>query len=265
MKEQIMPEFILPLFYFIYGLCIGSFLNVCIYRIPYSKSLIYPASSCPACGTPIKFYDNIPVLSFIWLLGKCRVCKLPISFRYPFVEFLTGITWMMCYFRFGFSLECLVMIIFLSTLILISFIDLDHRIIPDIISLPGIPFFFLAAIYFTPLDWKNALFGILLGGGSLFLVAESYFLITKKEGMGGGDIKLLAMIGALIGWKGVFFTIFAASAIGTIVGFSIMIATRNNMKLAVPFGPFLSLGTALYLFYGNEIIQWYYGLTFSYM
>lgn len=258
-----MPIPILPLAYFIYGICIGSFLNVCIYRIPFSKSLVFPGSCCPSCGTPIKYYDNIPIVSYLCLMAKCRTCKLPISFRYPFVELLTGIVWVMCYYRFGLSLECLVMIIFLSVLIMVTFIDLDHRIIPDIISLPGIPLFFLAAVFLTPMDWKTSLYGILLGGGSLFIVAEGYYLFTKKEGMGGGDVKLLAMIGALIGWKGVFFTIFASSAIGTIVGIIIMIATRNNMKLAVPFGPFLSLGAALYLFYGNEIIQWYYSLAFT--
>lgn len=260
MKDAVMHDIFFPMVFFVYGLCIGSFLNVCIYRIPASKSLIRPGSSCPSCNTPIKFYDNIPVVSYLILRGKCRSCQSGISFRYPFVEILTGLAWALCYYRFGISAESAVMVVFLSVLILITFIDIDHRIIPDIISLPGIPLFFLAAVFFTPLDLKSSLIGILVGGGSLFLVAEGYYLLTKNEGMGGGDIKLLAMIGALIGWKGVFFTIFASSAIGTVVGLFVMLITRNNLKLAVPFGPFLAFGAALYVFAGEDLIRWYYNV-----
>ena len=256
-----MPDTYVRLVFLIYGLCIGSFLNVCIFRIPASRSLIKPSSSCPKCNKAIRFYDNIPVLSYIILLGKCRSCKSPISIRYPLIELLTGLVWLFSYLRFGFTLECIVYIIFLSTLIVITFIDLDHRIIPDVISLPGIPLFFLGALFIPETGWRNSLFGILLGGGSLLIVAKGYHLFTKQEGMGGGDIKLLAMIGALIGWKGVFFTIFVSSAIGTIVGLGVMIITRNNLKLAVPFGPFLSIGAAIYIFFGESIITWYYGIS----
>ncbi|MBU1172160.1 MAG: prepilin peptidase [Proteobacteria bacterium] len=256
-----MPEFFIRLTFFVYGLCIGSFMNVCIYRIPAKESLIRPRSSCPNCGVPIKFYDNIPVISFLFLLGKCRSCKKSISIRYPLVELFTGLLWLLCYMKFGFTGECITLIIFLSTLVVITFIDMDHRIIPDIISLPGIPLFFLLSVYFTTMGWKESLFGILLGGGSLLIVAEGYYLITKNEGMGGGDIKLLAMIGAMIGWKGVFFTIFASSAIGTLIGLIVIISTKNTLKFAVPFGPFLSLGAAIYVFMGDEIIRWYYGFS----
>ncbi len=245
----------------IYGLCIGSFLNVCIFRIPESLSIIKPRSSCPKCKTPIKSYDNIPVLSYIFLRGKCRTCKIPISPRYPLTEFFTGMMWVFTYMKFGFSIEFFIYVIFISVLIVITFIDLDHQIIPDIISLPGIPIFFIAALIIPSASLLDAfitsIVGILAGGGSLLFVAWSYELITKNEGMGGGDIKLLAMIGALIGIKGVLFTIFASSAIGTIIGLCVMVATRNNMKLAIPFGPFLATGAVLYLFFGQQVIHWY--------
>ncbi len=177
------------------------------------------------------------------------------------IEMLNGLLWMFCYMKYGFGVDCFIYLFFLSTLLVITFIDIDHRIIPDKISLPGIPVFFIGALFLPDVGFKNSLLGILLGGGSLLLVAETYHLITKQEGMGGGDIKLLAMIGALVGWKGVFFTIFAASAVGTIVGLTVMIITRNNMKLAVPFGPFLSFGACAYVFAGEEMIRWYFGMS----
>lgn len=254
-------ELQLYLIVFIYGLCVGSFLNVCIFRIPESLSIIKPRSSCPNCKTPIKGYDNIPVLSYVFLKGKCRECKIPISPRYPLTELFTGIMWGLTYMKFGFSTEFFVYVIFISVLIVITFIDLDHQIIPDVISLPGIPLFFIAAMFLPSPSLTDSLInstgGILAGGGSLLFIAWSYELITKNEGMGGGDIKLLAMIGALIGPKGVLFTIFASSAIGTVIGLCVMIITRNNMRLAIPFGPFLSAGATIYIFFGPRIIQWY--------
>lgn len=262
--------FIEPQIYFIvfiYGLCVGSFLNVCIFRIPESLSIIKPRSSCPRCKTPIKSYDNLPVLSYLILKGKCRTCKLPISPRYPLTELFTGVMWLFTYMKFGFSTEFFVYVVFISVLIVITFIDLDHQIIPDIISLPGIPIFFVAALLIPSASLSNALInsviGILAGGGSLLFIAWSYELITKNEGMGGGDIKLLAMIGALLGIKGVLFTIFASSAIGTVIGLFVMVITRNNMKLAIPFGPFLSAGAVLYLFFGPQLINWY--INFSHL
>jgi len=216
---------------------------------------------CPGCNSLIKYYDNIPVISYIFLGGRCRQCKMPISFRYPLVELISGITAIAVFMKFGLSFEGLVYFIFISALIVITFIDIDHRIIPDVISLPGIPIGFLMASFLLPaMSWTGSLIGILAGGGSLLAVAWIYNLITKKEGMGGGDIKLLAMIGAFIGLKGVLFTIFAASAAGTIAGIAVMLKTQKGMKLAVPFGPFLSIGTILYIFLGSEIISWYLNL-----
>jgi leader peptidase (prepilin peptidase)/N-methyltransferase len=151
----------------------------------------------------------------------------------------------------------LVYFVFIAVLLVITYIDIDHRIIPDILSLPGIPIFFLGSFILADVSWVDALIGILVGGGSLFAVAWGYYLLTRKEGMGGGDIKLLAMIGALIGWKGVLFTIFASSAIGTIAGIITMLYTKKGLKLAVPFGPFLAIGAIIYIFFGPQIIQWY--------
>ena len=260
-----MPSYLqLGIIVFIYGLCIGSFLNVCIFRIPESMSLIRPPSTCPRCKAKIKSYDNIPVLSYILLGGKCRTCRIPISIRYPLIELFTGIMWYLTYARFGISIDFFIYIAFISVLIVITFIDIDLQIIPDIISLPGIPLFFILALFLPNQSLMDAalkaLFGVLAGGGSLLFIALSYKFITKKDGMGLGDVKLLAMIGALIGFKGVLFTIFASSALGTVIGLCVMIVTRNNMKLAIPFGPFLSAGAVIYLFFGEAIIYWYFNL-----
>ena len=233
-------------------------MNVCIYRIPISKSIATPRSMCPGCNSLISAYDNIPVISYILLKGKCRNCGIPISLRYPLVETISGLTAIAVFMRFGISAEGLIYFTFVSALIVITFIDIDHRIIPDIISLPGIPIgFLLASLVLPSMNYKTSLAGILTGGGSLLAVAWIYNLITKKEGMGGGDIKLLAMIGAFTGWKGVLFTIFVASAVGTLAGIAVMLKTQKGMKLAVPFGPFLSIGAILYIFFGSEIISWY--------
>jgi leader peptidase (prepilin peptidase)/N-methyltransferase len=245
---------------FIIGLCIGSFMNVCIYRLPMSKSIVSPPSACMVCGYQIRFYDNIPVLSYLFLKGRCRKCQTPISIRYPIVELLTGLFAVCVTLKFGPSLEALVYFVFIATLIVITYIDIDHQIIPDIISLPGIPIFFAASFALPSVTVTDALLGILLGGGSLFAVAWAYSVIRKMEGMGGGDIKLLAMMGGLIGWQGVLFTIFTASAIGTLVGVGVMMKDQGDMKMALPFGPFLSIGAITYVLLGAELTRWYFDL-----
>ncbi|MBF0099946.1 MAG: prepilin peptidase [Desulfobacterales bacterium] len=253
-----MHSFILILSIFFYGMCIGSFLNVCIYRIPKGQSIVSPGSRCPNCYTPIKFFDNIPIVSYLLLKGMCRNCKKSISFRYPLIELCTGLIGLVVYHKFGFHIQSIIYFVFLCILLLVSMIDIDHRIIPDIISLPGIPLFFLLSLLIPNMLWYDSIYGILAGGGSLFAVAWIYFFLTGKEGMGGGDVKLLAMIGSLIGLKGVLFTIFISSAIGSVAGLVIMILTKKNLKLAIPFGPFLALGASLYVFFGNDMIDWYF-------
>jgi len=245
---------------FLFGICVGSFMNVCIFRLPNSQSIVQPRSMCPKCGNSIKFYDNIPILSFLLLKRKCRYCNAPISFRYPLVEILGGLSAICVYLKFGITLEALIYYFFIVALLVITFIDIDHQIIPDRITLPGIPLFFLASFALPSIDLKDSLLGLVAGGGSLLAVAWAYHLVTKREGMGGGDIKLLAMIGTLVGWQGVLFTIFVASAVGTFAGIISMIGKTKDGKLAVPFGPFLSIGAITYIFFGPALIFWYLNL-----
>ena len=253
-----MSNLLIVIIIFIFGTCIGSFMNVCIYRLPISKSIANPPRSmCPSCDSLIRFYDNIPVISYLWLKGRCRHCNAPISIRYMLVEVITGIAALSVFLKFGLTLESLVYFTFISSLLVITFIDIDHKIIPNVITLPGIPIGLVASFALPTLAFKDSALGLLAGGGSLWVVAWTYNLITRKEGMGGGDIKLLAMIGTIVGWQGVIFTIFASSAVGTLVGMSIMLVKGKDMKYAVPFGPFLSIGAITYIFFGQRIIDWY--------
>ena len=233
---------------FIFGACIGSFLNVCIYRIPQSQSIVRPGSVCPRCGKSIPWYENIPLLSYFFLRGKCSNCKATISIRYPLVELITGLVGLLLYRKFGLSFQFFYYFVFLSALITVSFIDLRHRIIPDIISLPGMVLG-VAGSFFIPSLGPGASFsGLLLGGGILFLVAWGYYLVTKREGMGGGDIKLLALIGAFLGWQAIPLVLFLSALGGAVVGGGFMLFRGADRYTQIPFGPFLSLGAALYLF-----------------
>jgi leader peptidase (prepilin peptidase) / N-methyltransferase len=241
----------------VFGLCIGSFLNVCIYRLPLGQSIIRPRSRCMQCGNSVRAYDNIPVISYLILRGRCRDCRSPISARYPLVEMMSGVFAAMTVLKYGIGLPAMIVFLFIAALLVITFIDLDHRIIPDLISLPGIPVGFAASFGLSSITPVESLIGILSGGGSLFLVAWGYQLLTRREGMGGGDIKLLAMIGAFLGWKGVIFTVFVSSLTGTLAGMAMIGLKGGNMKLAVPFGPFLAIGAIAYVFTGPELMQWY--------
>lgn len=252
-----MPEILLYTFIFLIGSCIGSFLNVCIYRIPAQKSIIHPGSACPFCQTPVRFYDNIPILSYLIIRGRCRHCHEPIAVRYPIIEFLGGLFALCIVLKFDLSFSALAYFLFVAALMVITFIDIDHQIIPNEITFPGIPIGFALSFFIPSLSPIESLLGILIGGGGLWTIATIYLLLARREGMGFGDVKLLAMMGAFIGWKGVLVTIFAASAIGTVVGLLAMLKSRKDMKMAIPFGPFLSIGAIIYLFFGNAIINWY--------
>ncbi|MFW6147885.1 MAG: prepilin peptidase [Thermodesulfobacteriota bacterium] len=247
-------------FIFALGAIVGSFLNVCIVRLPKRESLIHPSSHCPYCNKPIRFYDNIPIISYIILRGKCRYCKHPISPRYPVVEGLTGLTAVALFLRYGPTVEFVLFFFFSSALLVITFIDLAHQIIPDAISIPGILAGFGASFLFSSVSWLESLLGILAGGGILLLIAVGYKWITKRDGMGGGDIKLLAMMGAWLGWAAVPFIILASSLIGIFVGGGSGLLLRKGLRTRIPFGPFLAVGSFLYLFFGPEIIRWYIGL-----
>lgn len=251
-------DVLLDIFFTVVGAAVGSFLNVLICRIPEGQSIVFPASHCPKCMHAIRFYDNIPIISYLVLRGKCRDCHEKISLRYPIVEAITALLSLLLFWKFGLGLKYLSSFIFTCALIVITFIDFDHQIIPDVISLPGIPLFFLLAVFFMDVPVLEALLGILIGGGCLFAIAFFYELITKREGMGGGDIKLLAMLGAFLGWKSLFFILFVSSLLGAFVGISMMIAKGKDMKYAVPFGPFLSIAAVAYLFVGVDVMRYLY-------
>ena len=246
---------IFDVFAFIFGAAIGSFLNVCIFRIPAEASIVKPASRCPSCGHPIRFHDNIPIVSFLILRARCRDCGAKISWRYPLVELITGMMALLLFDKFGPTLVFLAFFIFTAVLIVITFIDLDHQIIPDILSLPGIPVFFLAAVFIVKLPWLEALIGLLIGGGVLLAIAYGYELITKREGMGGGDIKLLAMIGGFLGWKSLIFVLLFSSLTGAVVGIAAMVIKKQDTKYAIPFGPFLSVAAVAWIFWGDAFIR----------
>lgn len=245
---------------FIFGTIVGSFLNVCIYRIPAGLSIVSPPSSCPNCGHKIRWYENIPILSYLFLRGRCAGCKALISLRYPLVEALNGLLFVLILYSFGVIWVTPIYFLLASALVVITFIDLDHQIIPDVISLPGIGTGFLCSFLIPWITWLDSLLGIVLGGGLLLLIAMGYEYLAKREGMGGGDIKLLAMLGAFMGWKAIFPIVFIASLVGTLIGVPVMLLGKKDTKLALPFGPFLSFAAIIYLLWGDEIVTWYLNL-----
>ncbi|RWX51776.1 type 4 prepilin peptidase, 1 Aspartic peptidase, MEROPS family A24A, partial [Candidatus Electrothrix marina] len=247
-------ETLLLLYSFIFGALIGSFLNVVIFRLPdETQSVVFPASHCPKCGTDLHWYENIPVLSYLVLRGKCRTCKVPISLQYPVVELCMALLSLALYNRFGFSLILPFYFLFLAALLVIIFIDIHLQIIPDKISLPGILIGF-AASFFNPLvSWQESGLGILLGGGILYGVAKGYALLTGREGMGGGDIKLLAMIGAFLGYQCLLYIIFFSSLTGSVVGIAAIFSQKKGGQTRIPFGPFLSLAAMSWLFFQEDI------------
>lgn len=255
------PQTIYPVFAFVFGMVVGSFLNVCICRLPKSESVVSPPSHCPHCSYQIRWYDNIPLVSYLLLRGKCRGCGAHISLQYPLVELLNGVLTLFLFLRFGPTFAFAVLFLLCSALVVITFIDIEHQIIPDEISLSGIVVGFVLSFFLKGHTWLNSLLGILLGGGSLLLVAYIYQRLTGKDGMGGGDIKLLAMMGAFLGWKSIPFIIFASSLVGSLVGITIMLLKKKDSKLAIPFGPYLAFAAVLYIFYGKPLIRWYLGVS----
>ena len=244
---------------FVLGLIIGSFNNVCIYRIPKNESIIFPASHCTKCHSTIKAVDNIPVLSYFLLRGKCRKCGEKISIRYPIVELITGLIYVSLFFIYGRSTLALIYAILSSALIIISFIDLDEQIIPDEISLPGIAIGFIISFFVSYISYIDSLLGILVGGGIILLIALAGMAVFKKEAMGGGDVKLAAMIGAFIGWRYIALSLFIGFFIGAIVGIVLIVLKVKNKDDLVPFGPFIVLGSFITILWGKNILTWYLG------
>jgi leader peptidase (prepilin peptidase)/N-methyltransferase len=227
---------------FLVGTVFGSFYNVVIYRLPEGMSIVKPPSSCPSCDERILPQDNIPVLSFFLLKGKCRSCGTKIPIRYPLVELCGGLIFFLSYLFDGMSFMFLRDALFCSILLIVTFIDVDKRIIPDILSLGGLVVGFFIVTLLLGKGWRFPVIGILVGSGILFITGFFYKLITKREGLGGGDIKLLGMVGAFTGYQGAILTIFIGSVVGTLFGMFLILKERGNMKTAVPFGPFLAGG-----------------------
>ncbi len=247
----------LSLFAFLVGLSIGSFLNVCIYRLPRRESIVFPGSHCPDCHKAIAFYDNIPLASFLLLAGRCRFCRTSISWRYPLVEAVNGIGYLFVLRQFGASPVAIVYALFFSSLLVITFIDLSHQIIPDVITLPGIVMGLIASATLLPVGLTDALVGLFLGGGLFYGIAALSLIILKKEGMGGGDIKFIAMIGAFLGWRGGLLTIFLASLTGSLVGLLLIFIQGRRRVERIPFGPFLAAGALIVLFLQERILHLY--------
>ncbi len=251
-----MPETLFILLAAILGTAVGSFLNVVILRLPKeNNSVVFPASHCPKCLTPLHWYENIPLLSYLLLRGKCGHCKVKISLQYPVVEAcMAALSAALCY-KFGLSITFAGYFLFLAALLAIIFIDYQHYIIPDLIDLPGILLGLLFSFINPLVNWQSSLIGIIAGGGVLWAVASLYALLRKKEGMGGGDIKLLAMLGAWLGWQSLPFIILFSSLSGAIIGSISLYLLKKDQASQIPFGPFLSIAAIIYLFFAEQIMH----------
>jgi len=236
----------------LFGLAIGSFLNVVIVRVPEGRSLWHPRSACPGCSAQLAWHDNIPVLSFLWLRGRCRRCGMRISPRYPIVEGVTAAALAAVYLAFGPTGDFMVAAVLLATLVVVTAIDLKHQLIPDVITLPGIVVGLAANLAIGHVSWLDSVIGIVMGGG-LFLV----IILVSRGGMGGGDMKLGAMLGAFLGWKALLFALFAAIVLGGVVAIAVLVSGLRGRKDPIPFGPFLAAGGAMALFWGERIIDWW--------
>lgn len=239
----------------IFGIAVGSFLNVCIHRLPLRQSLAFPPSHCPTCHAPVKPYDNIPVVSYLVLKGRCRACGAPISLQYPLIELATGVLFLAAFLLFD-SPVLYQRLFFACAMIVLFVIDLEHRILPDVITLPGIVLGFVSS-FFMPPGWRDSLIGLVAGGGSLWLMGEAYFRFRGEEGMGFGDVKMLAMIGAFLGWRSMLLTLILGSFIGSVIGLGLIASKRGDMKYALPFGTFLAVGGLVASVVGDQIVTWY--------
>ena len=250
-------NFFFPFFALILGLCLGSFYNVCIHRYLTVQSIVLPASHCPLCGRAIAWRDNIPLFSYFLLKGRCRSCGQPISPMYPLVEAVSGILAVLLAFKFGPSLAWTVYMFFTGLLIIAAFIDFKIYILPDQITLPG-GILALAAAFILPVYWVDAFLGALLGAGFFLLLQKSYKKIKKIEGLGTGDVKLMVMLGALVGLQGLPILIFSAALLGLLASlFYMKKSTGSSMHTPIPFGPFLALGAMIYILGGDIIWMWY--------
>lgn len=241
------------------GLAVGSFLNVCIHRLPRGQSLNSPPSRCPQCDYRLRWFDNIPVVSYAILGGRCRKCRAPISIRYPIIELVTMGLFVLHGAVFGWTPLLVPRVLFACAMVVLFAIDLEHQLLPNIITLPGIIVGLIASSVLPP-GMIDALIGMLVGGGVLWLIGEAYFRYSGHEGMGGGDVKMLAMIGAFLGWKLVLVTLVLSSVLGSIIGVIVIAIRKGGMKYALPYGTFLALGALVASLAGEAIVDWYVGL-----
>ncbi len=238
------------------GASIGSFLNVCIYRLPRRESLVWPASHCTSCGRTLSWYENVPILGWMALRGRCRTCGERISIVYPIVEVVTAAVFVAGYLIYGWTPLLAVRLLFACAMIVLFVIDLQHQILPNVITIPGIAIGFLFSLFLPP-GWLSSLLGIVLGGGVLFAVMEAYARARGFEGLGMGDVKMLAMIGAFLGWQLMLLTLILGSFMGSLIGVALMASKRGGMKTALPFGTFLAIGAVVSAVAGDAILEWY--------
>ncbi|MBD3169188.1 MAG: prepilin peptidase [candidate division Zixibacteria bacterium] len=252
----------MPYIVIAFGLILGSFFNVVIFRLPNNQSILTPGSHCPKCSEPVRAYDNIPILSYIFLRGKCRFCGKKISLRYPFIEALTAFLFWLSFYHVGFNLQLIPAIFLVSICLVVTFIDLDYYIIPDRITYPGMILGIGFSLLPGGIDIWQSLIGFLAGGVTLYIIAIVGDFVFKKESMGGGDIKLAALIGAFVGWQGVLLTLVISSFVGAVGGMLMLaLLSRDDETRRIPYGPFLAIGAIISYFWGNDII----GLYLSYI
>jgi len=242
----------------LFGLIVGSFLNVCIYRLPRKQSIVWPASRCTSCGRELAWFENVPVFGWLALGGRCRTCRAPVSAMYPIVETVTGILFGAAMYWYGPTPLGVVRTAFGCAMIVLFVIDLQHRILPNAITVPGAVIGLVISVFLPP-GWVSSLIGVLVGGGLLFAVAEAYYRVRGVDGLGMGDVKMLAMIGAFLGWKLVLLTLVLSSISGSIVGVAILLLRKESLKYALPFGTFLAVGALISAVSGDALLTWYLG------
>ena len=240
------------------GLMLGSFMNVCIYRLPRGLSPVRPRSGCPNCGHMLAWYENVPVVSYLVLRGRCRKCRVAISPMYPIIEAITGAAFLAAYLWYGPSALLIVRLAFAWAMIALFVIDYQHQILPNVITIPGIVIGILSNILAGP-GWIASIIGAAVGAGSLYAIAEIYYRVRHEEGLGMGDVKMLGMIGAFLGWKLVLLTLVISSFLGSIVGVFVLVSRKESLKYAMPFGTFLAVGALVASVVGDAILDWYLG------
>ena len=238
------------------GLVVGSFLNVCIYRLPRGRSVVNPSSHCPSCKTFLRWFDTVPVIGYMMLRGRCRECKSIISFVYPVVEVVTAVLFVVQYAVVELYPVLLVRFIFTSAMVVLFVTDLQHRVLPDAVTIPGAIVGWCCS-WVSPLGWLDSSIGIVVGGTFLFVVSETYYRIRGREGLGMGDVKMLAMIGAFLGWELTLVTLMMASVLGSLVGVMMVISKRGDVRYALPLGSFLAISATVMLVVGQPILTWY--------